>query len=403
MLLAGEAQESREALARRLRKNPALDLVGVARDADEALVLARERHPQVAVLDVASTGSVVSDEAGVPGPSVSPSTQEDRIAIVRRALGDGARGCVVKAGSIEDILEGIWLESLRSTPPAKVGSGPVLDLRHQRERDESRASRTRTERLLSALQGEGLFIVFQPIRHLKSHRVVGYEALARFTAEPQRGPGYWFAEAEALGLGVPLELSAARAACAEIHRLPSGTYLAVNLSPEAASSIELRVLLGDVPHNRLVIEMTEHVPVSNYLHLERTFHDLRWQGVRVAIDDVGAGQSSLRDILELAPDFIKLDTSLTRSIDAQRPRRCLASALTTFAKDIGVEIIAEGIETESELQTLRSLDVCFGQGLHLGAPGSLPDEEPGPPGDGADGLHGLERDSGTELGQSREA
>ena len=118
--------------------------------------------------------------------------------------------------------------------------------------------------------------------------------------------------------------------------------------------------------------MTEHTPIEDYPKLNEAVHDLRWRGVRLAIDDVGAGFASLRHILELSPDFIKLDVTLTRDIEREEPRRILAGALTAFAKAIGTEIVAEGIQTEEELGVLRSLGVTFGQGFHLGAPGPLP-------------------------------
>lgn len=91
-----------------------------------------------------------------------------------------------------------------------------------------------------------------------------------------------------------------------------------------------------------------------------------------AVDDAGSGYASLRHILRLKPDIIKLDIDLTRAIDLDPARRALAAALVTFADKIGAIIVAEGIETASELDTLRELGVTYGQGYHLARPGPLP-------------------------------
>ena len=96
--------------------------------------------------------------------------------------------------------------------------------------------------------------------------------------------------------------------------------------------------------------------------------ELRASGVRIAIDDAGAGFASLRHTLRLAPDIVKLDISLTRGIDGDRARRALASALISFADEMSITIVAEGIETAEELETLLRLGVRFGQGFHLAEP-----------------------------------
>src|SRR5205823_3568670 len=123
---------------------------------------------------------------------------------------------------------------------------------------------------------------------------------------------------------------------------------------------------------RLVIEITEHAPVEDYDALNEALRDFRASGGRLAVDDAGAGFSSLRHILRLVPDFIKLDGALTRGIDTDRTRRALGAALISFASEIGVPIIAEGVETQEEVDALRALKVSYGQGFFLGAPGPLP-------------------------------
>jgi EAL domain-containing protein (putative c-di-GMP-specific phosphodiesterase class I) len=130
--------------------------------------------------------------------------------------------------------------------------------------------------------------------------------------------------------------------------------------------------LLSVPPARVVLEVTEHAAVEDYGSLEQALRGHRARGMRVAVDDAGAGFASLRHILRLAPDLIKLDLSLTRDIHRDRSRRALATALISFASEIGAEIVAEGVEARDELEALAALEVGFAQGYYLGRPGPLP-------------------------------
>ena len=244
---------------------------------------------------------------------------------------------------------------------------------HTREARRLEAEwRSRRRQVEGALTGDALHMVFQPIAELDAGRVVGVEALARFECEPRRPPNEWFADAVEVGLGVELELAAARAALAGLDRLPAEVYVSVNLSPAAVTTPGLPDLLAGLPGERLVVELTEHSQVEDYEPLLDALDGLRRRGVHMAVDDAGAGYAGLRHILRLHPDIIKLDTDLTRSIDVDPVRRALAASLLTFAHDIGAALIAEGIETSHELDTLRSLGVPWGQGYHLARPGHLP-------------------------------
>jgi len=121
--------------------------------------------------------------------------------------------------------------------------------------------------------------------------------------------------------------------------------------------------------------MTEHAPVGDYEALNRALQPLRAGGVRVAVDDAGAGFASLRHILLLVPDIIKLDISLTRGIDTDRPRRALSCALVAFARETSTVIVAEGIETGAELRTLKEIGVSQGQGFLIAKPMAPPIDE----------------------------
>jgi EAL domain-containing protein (putative c-di-GMP-specific phosphodiesterase class I) len=239
------------------------------------------------------------------------------------------------------------------------------------ELNELRARTDLEERVRAVLTGDALSMVYQPIRNVAQDRLVGFEALARFAAEPKRTPDIWFADAARAGLGARLEIEALRRALPCLAHFPEDLYVSVNLSPATLLDDALGNALADVPPGRLMVEITEHAAVKHYADIADAVGRLRARGVRVAIDDVGAGFSTFRHILNLAPDVIKLDISITRGIDADRSRRALALALVGFAQATGSKLVAEGVETEAELATLRALGVNKAQGYLIGRPAPL--------------------------------
>jgi EAL domain-containing protein (putative c-di-GMP-specific phosphodiesterase class I) len=130
-------------------------------------------------------------------------------------------------------------------------------------------------------------------------------------------------------------------------------------------------LLSAYDMARVIVEITEHTTVPDYDRLRACLRGLQSRGVQVAIDDAGAGFASLRHILQLSPDIIKLDISLTRGIDSDTRRQTMVSAIQTFASGTNAAIVVEGVENESELGTLIGLGIEYGQGFHLGRPGPL--------------------------------
>ena len=154
--------------------------------------------------------------------------------------------------------------------------------------------------------------------------------------------------------------------------------MALNVSPASIVSPRLMETIGRIPLNRVVVELTEHAPISDYPMLRSVLADLRRKGARLAVDDVGAGHASLRHILQLEPDLIKLDVSLTRDIDTQRAQRSLASALVTFGREVEATLIAVGIETAAELEVIRELGIPWAQGFYLGSRAHCPSARPDP-------------------------
>ena len=207
--------------------------------------------------------------------------------------------------------------------------------------------------------------VFQPIVDLGRSAVVGFEALTRF--EDGVRPDVRFDEAAAIGLGFELEAATVDAALAAATMLPQGPWLNLNASPGFIERGEhLRGLLRTTSRH-VVLEITEHAAIADYAAFHASVADLRPR-IELAVDDAGAGFASLRHILELRPDFVKVDRSIVAGLDEDPARQALMVGLGHFVRAIHCRLIAEGIETEAERATLRSLDIGLGQGYLLGRP-----------------------------------
>jgi EAL domain-containing protein (putative c-di-GMP-specific phosphodiesterase class I) len=210
--------------------------------------------------------------------------------------------------------------------------------------------------------------LLQPVVRLGTAETAGYEALSDLSTRELEGTDSWFRDAAVLGLGEEFELVLLTMALEELHSLPGDVYLSVNVSPQTAVSPHLPDLLRDVDASRLVLELTEHMPVEDYVALNVALKGLRRRGIRVAVDDAGAGFASLNHILLIRPEIVKLDVSLIRGIDTDVARRSLVGGLCRFTAEIGADCVAEGVETDAQARTLRELGVTYGQGWHLGPP-----------------------------------
>jgi PAS domain S-box-containing protein len=238
------------------------------------------------------------------------------------------------------------------------------------EKLSSEEHRECLERIQTVLEDERINPVYQPIYDLETGRVIACEALSRFPGEPERGPDHWFAEAWEVGLGVPLELLAVRTAAEALSRLPDGVNLCINASPPTIFSGRFLACVGPAA-DRVTVELTEHLQVDDYEGFTARLGPLREAGGKVAIDDFGAGYASLRHILKVRPEWIKLDISLTERIDANQVAHALATSLVSFADEVGVNVVAEGIETEDELEALIDIGFRYGQGFYFGVPAPL--------------------------------
>ena len=383
VLVADDDPEMRAVLADVVNSDPGLQLVGLAKDAGEAISLARRHEPDVALLDVKMPGGGGGLAArGIhlvaPATAILAFTAHEDETSVSEMLTAGATSYLVKGTAPQRILDAIHGSMFgRSVLSDSISHHVVAELstRLSAEADQEQERRRWTESIRQIVDGERrLTIVYQPIVRLDSGDVFGVEALSRFDSEPVHGPDVWFAQAATLGMGVDLELAAIAAAVAPLPSLPGNSKLGLNVSPDTILSSALAPALEHVAVDRLVLEVTEHAHISDYERLRKALAPWRRAGIRLAIDDAGAGYASFRHILELGPDSIKLDISLTRDIHLKRPQRALAAALVAFARETGATIVAEGIETADELSALRDLGVGLGQGYYLRRPEPLPDD-----------------------------
>ena len=221
------------------------------------------------------------------------------------------------------------------------------------------------ERLAAVLASHAFRPVFQPIVDLESRATVGYEALTRF--ESGRRPDLCFADAWSVGLGADLELATLEAAVAAAKGLPSGQWLDVNISPRVLEDADRLSGVLWPAERPIVLEITEHEAIEDYGEVREAIRALG-HDVRLAVDDAGAGVANFAHIIELRPDFVKLDISLVRRVNADLGRQALVVGMHHFSRTAGCRLVAEGVETEEEARTLAALGVAFGQGYLFGHP-----------------------------------
>ena len=274
--------------------------------------------------------------------------------------GDQLVGALV-LGTFNERFARTLVEKMPGVVSFSATSSALLAGRLQglRRAEELRAS------LRTVLASRSFHAVFQPIVDLASGGVVGYEALSRFDSGQR--PDLCFADAWSVGLGADLELATLGAAVAAGRQLPPGLWLSLNVSPAMLAAPErLRAVLRGA-HRPLVIEITEHSPIEDYAVVRDAVRALG-HNARLAVDDAGAGVANFSHIIELHPDFVKLDIGLVRRVDADLGRQAMVVGMQHFSRSAGCRLIAEGIEADEEAATLLRLGVDFGQGYLFGRP-----------------------------------
>jgi EAL domain-containing protein (putative c-di-GMP-specific phosphodiesterase class I)/CheY-like chemotaxis protein len=355
-------------------------VVGTAADADGVVQLAHRLEPDIALLDLRMPGGGL--EAARLIGSLSSTT---KILIFSSAADETDLLPLLKAGIDGYVMKGAPPEQLvHAVKSALAGEGYLaprvnrfamsqLSNRLLAEEQVAMRSLRMRQRIGAAISGSTFSVVFQPIVDVQSDTAIGAEALTRF---PERGRSVsqWISDADSVGLLVPFELALARGALIELPNLEPDLAMAVNVSPTTVLSGRLHEILTGVDLERVILELTERAPVDDYPALRVALSRWRERGMRVAVDDAGGGYSSFAHIIELSPELIKLDASLVREVHTSSHRQALVRAVVSFADEMGVKVVAEGVETQAELVELRRLGAHLAQGFHLGRPRALSEQ-----------------------------
>ncbi len=377
VLLIDDNREVLTEMASVIESEPGFEVVATTR-AGEAVGLAMLHQPHVALVDWRMPGGGVDVVNGIRDRS--PATRVLGMSVLRHPqivmamLRAGATGFIAKPAGADDLIASVRAAANGQMSLAPEFSGPVLEQLIIDLQDRERAADERTimrDRVQAIMRGP-VAMAYQPIIALADNAPIAVEALARFATEPPRMANVWFREAARCGLIVDLDMVTMTKALEALEWLPHDVSLHINLAPETLFAGRGTELLDLVEPERVVVEITEHSDIEDYGHLNRALAPLRERGVKLAVDDVGAGFSSLRHVLVLEPDMIKLDVSLCRGIDSNGVRRALARALTAFGQEVDKMVVAEGVETESELEALLELGVTHAQGYLLGRPDLRP-------------------------------
>ena len=234
--------------------------------------------------------------------------------------------------------------------------------------------------LADLLQRKAISTVFQPVLDLDARQVLGFEATTRGAVNgPLHNPLTLFEVGERMGQLPLLDRICFENACRRFAELELPGLLFANLSPasfvDAGMAGALERLFEEhhgLTPQRVVIELTEQQRVDDYAGIRLAALQFRRLGFKIAVDDLGAGYAGLRSWTELKPDYVKIDRHFIENIDGDAVKRDFVRSIIEVGRGLGCRIVAEGIETEGELETIRQLGVGFGQGFILGVPRPAP-------------------------------
>ncbi|PKV43880.1 diguanylate cyclase (GGDEF)-like protein [Janthinobacterium sp. 61] len=237
-----------------------------------------------------------------------------------------------------------------------------------------------TDALHEILAGRKLSALFQPIIHMHSGDIIGYEGLIRGPSDsPLHAPMNLFKVARAHDLTLEVEHLCRQVVLERFAELQLPGKLFLNVSPEClllrnarhGETLEYIEHIGINP-DRVIIELTENQPTYDYELMREAVLHYRNMGFQIAIDDLGEGFSSLRLWSELRPEYVKIDMHFIQGINHDPVKLQFVRSIQEIAEKSGTLVIAEGIEAQTELLVLRDLGVAFGQGYHLGRPNAVP-------------------------------
>lgn len=350
-----------------------IEVVGAACDPDEANDLIERTHPDVALVDVSMPkggGVRVTKHitAASPGTAVLIFSGAGDSNAVLEMLRLGAAGFIQKAAD-----PGLVIDAIRATARGVTVLSGTIATRVARELARATGlderARARESRRVEKMLNDGAFRVqFQPIVELSDLSVMGFEALTRFD---EGTPDEWFERAWRVGRGAELEIRLIEIALTSLSDLPPHAYMSLNISPDVVPHRALGELLRQVDPARIVLEITEHAEIEDVRAFQSALHSLRERGVKVAVDDAGAGFGNFVRLLQVVPDVIKIDGMLVRDVDRDRVKVAVVQSLIALAMGIGAQIAGEGVERPEEARKLSELGVRWGQGYLFGRPSNL--------------------------------
>jgi DNA-binding NarL/FixJ family response regulator/EAL domain-containing protein (putative c-di-GMP-specific phosphodiesterase class I) len=356
--------------------DPSLRFVGAANDAEEAIDLVLRERPDVVLLDVRMPGGgglraarEISQRCP-PTKIVALSAHEDADTVIGM-IAAGAHGYVPKGDPTDKILRTIHRAADGRRSPKADESDLMLVSSGALRRDDRAATVAR------AILDNAVTCEFTPIVDIDTGVTSGLEVRPRLATLPHRSYGDWCADARAIGLLTDLELAAFREARKAIRKVPQGIFLEFEVSPFTASEARFRRSIQKAVAERFVLGFSPSIGNGgvgiNDERFAETLESLRARGVRVTAIDAGTGLEGLSRLTSMGPDFVRLDTTLTRTVDRSFPNHSIVAAVVTCATQVGARVIAAGVESEAQLEEMGRLGVHLVQGPHVG--GSFPPSE----------------------------
>lgn len=222
--------------------------------------------------------------------------------------------------------------------------------------------------------------MFQPIVHCRDRSIFGYEALIRGPSDtPLHSPSILFDAAQRDGRLTELDLVCRQVAIKQFGALNLPGKLFLNVLPAVILSDDFQngktreyLLRAGLRPDQAVIELTEQQPIDDYELMREAVNHYRDQGFAVAVDDLGAGYSSLRHWAELRPDYVKIDRHFVQNIDDDATKRHFVRSIMELARGLGCRVVGEGVESMDEYRALWAMGLEFAQGYHIARPGDKP-------------------------------
>lgn len=285
---------------------------------------------------------------------------------------------------VEALNLGVADYIVKDTPFEEIAARINAVIREKTRALSPQAKKEKTERVLALrriIDEKSLRTFFQPILLLADRSIIGYEALTRGpVGTPFENALQLFTLAHELNMYAALDTLSHMLAAQRAGFINESQTLFLNTDPEVIDQPRVRSLGflqgSKIQPHQLCLEITERTCIRSFAKLSSSLARLKDKGIRIAIDDVGEGYSSLKAVAELRPDFIKIDIGLIRGVDADGVKKTLVQALLEFSRKLPSRVVAEGIETEEEYHALCQLGVEYGQGYLFARPSEKPQQIP---------------------------